>query len=206
MDDEFKFIFDIGYKHKYTKPFLSNCLQAAKRTFYNLNNPQELEYRNSLVLPYNVNLEQNFSLLKSLGINLIFSNPHTIQKSLIKNSPQNENSIVYKIPCNNCNSFYVGQSGRGLSIRLKEHKAYIRKADESKAVFLHVSSKNHTIDWENASVIMFCKDYSTRNIFESIIIRKSSQINFNISPGLFNFDDFIVNSITKFHKIEDKLK
>ena len=100
----------------------------------------------------------------------------------------------------------MGQSGRGLNIRLKEHKAYIRKADESKAVFLHVSSKNFTIDWNNASILMYCKDYSTRNIFESEIIRRSSQINFNISPGLFNLDDFIINNITKFHKLDDKLE
>ncbi|XP_022093238.1 uncharacterized protein LOC110980660 [Acanthaster planci] len=52
---------------------------------------------------------------------------------------------VYKIPCQ-CGKVYIGETGRGLPTRIKEHKAHGRKGDYEKSVIIkHSHAEDHTI-------------------------------------------------------------
>ena len=44
-------------------------------------------------------------------------------------TPESINGVVYKNPCMDCPRAYVGQTGRPLSIRLKEHKRAVQNGD-----------------------------------------------------------------------------
>ena len=66
----------------------------------------------------------------------------------------NKSGVVYQIPCADCNKSYIGQTGRNLSQRIKEHqKAVATFNTDTSALAEHVLSKDHHIDWEKTSVI-----------------------------------------------------
>ena len=144
------------------------------------------------MLPYFSKFQHLPKLLKPLGINVIFRFNSCFKNILIKNSPQNDNNIIYKIPCNDCNGSYVGQTSKALDIRIKQHKYNVRNGNENSAIFKHISNYNHNIDWENSCKIINSNNWLERNIIETFIINFNSN-SFNISPGLCVFDPTVSN-------------
>ena len=60
--------------------------------------------------------------------------------------------MIYRIPCNGCPRVYVGQTGRTLAQRLKEHKrALVSGHLAQSAVAEHAAQESHDIDWEGAT-------------------------------------------------------
>lgn len=86
----------------------------------------------------------------------IYSYPNNISKQLV-NVYQKQKNVdspgVYMIPCNQCNEIYLGQSGRDLPTRIREHKNAVRYAQTNSAVFNHVNNMNHTINWTEANLL-----------------------------------------------------
>ncbi|XP_072039787.1 uncharacterized protein [Amphiura filiformis] len=107
---------------------------------------------------------------------------------------------IYEIPCQNCDSTYVGETGRKLNTRLKEHQKETEKLERSKKNFTrqtrkesvteqsksaiadHAIQQNHVINWDDTKVLQKECDASTRFIRESIWIRKRG-------PAVMNRDD-----------------
>ena len=54
--------------------------------------------------------------------------------------------MVYKINCKDCDASYVGQRGRRLYVRIKEHNKKYTMKDENSSLYLHTKENNHTID------------------------------------------------------------
>jgi len=46
----------------------------------------------------------------------------------------NHTNVIYKILCKDCDASYVGQTGRRLTTRLKEHKSIVNYSSESHTV------------------------------------------------------------------------
>ena len=44
----------------------------------------------------------------------------------------NQHNVVYKIECDNCDSCYIGETKRAVSIRIKEHRQNINLTDSDK--------------------------------------------------------------------------
>ena len=60
---------------------------------------------------------------------------------------------VYHIPCE-CGLVYIGETGRNLSKRLKEHKTNCEKAELDKsAVAKHAWTYDHSIKWDEANIL-----------------------------------------------------
>ena len=91
--------------------------------------------------------------------------------------PINENSIVYKIPCNSCPSSYYGESGRGLKKRLTEHKNDVRAHRTSNSIVVHVDKHGHLPDWNNAMVLDKGSTKKMRKILEAAYININNNIN-----------------------------
>ena len=63
--------------------------------------------------------------------------------------------VVYKIPCSDCSKSYIRQTGRTLAQRVKEHQRAVRIFDvKNNGLAEYVISTNHTIDWDNTTVIV----------------------------------------------------
>ena len=101
-------------------------------------------------------------------------------------------SGVYVIPCSGCSQCYVGETGRDFSVRLSEHRSYVRNQNEKSAVFNHVSSENHSIDWANSRIVYPSNNKSNRLAVESSLIKFLP--NFNNTSGV-NVIDPLSSSI-----------
>ena len=182
---------------KYPDYLIQTALKQARKTFYTNTERTKFDKKNLLVLPYCKNLENIPKLLKTFKVNVVFSNKYTLRNMLIKNSPGCNAGCVYKIECRDCNSFYIGQTGKELRQRIKQHQYSVRVAQESNALFIHVRDFNHNIDWANANKILNSNSFVIRNILESSIIQYTSDNNINISSGLYKLDSFIINLLSK---------
>ena len=93
---------------------------------------------------------------------------------------------------------YIGQTGQSLATRVSQHKGYIRSANENKSVFVHMSTHNHPIDFDNSNIIKYTSSVIDRNIIESALINYHSNDLFNIRPGPLCLDSFIVKKLILF--------
>ena len=83
---------------------------------------------------------------------------------------------MYRIPCE-CGLVYIGETGRNLSLRLKEHKTNCEKAElEKSAVAKHSWTNDHPIKWNEASILATESHKFSRKMRESIEIEKHSTI------------------------------
>ena len=115
---------------------------------------------------------------------VVYNYKNTIQKSIVRNKKEeNETQIgVYKIPCKDCNLAYYGESGRGLDIRLLEHKrAYANHASNS-ALVQHSLDKDHRINWDETTMIFNTTDIGIRRLIEGAAIDQG-----NSMPGNKSF-------------------
>ena len=61
-----------------------------------------------------------------LGIQAVFKSGNTLRQSLMRvksrRRDEQKKGVVYEVPCGGCNQVYIGETGRSLEVRLKEHK------------------------------------------------------------------------------------
>ena len=95
--------------------------------------------------------------------------------------------VVYKIPCNQCEKVYIGETGRQLETRITEHKKEAVKISDrnftrstrtastnehhKSAITDHVCQNNHIMNWEASEIVEHERDKFKRWIKESICIR-----------------------------------
>lgn len=90
---------------------------------------------------------------------------------------------VYSILCS-CGKLYIGETGRAVSIRLKEHINDIAKnRSENLALAEHAYSSSHYICMQHAKLIHKEDHYLKGRVKEAIKIEKSSN-NMNKDDGL----------------------
>ena len=102
--------------------------------------------------------------------NLLDKSRHPIDPKLRKG--------IYSIPCS-CGEKYIGEIGRAINIRIKEHCVDIRHERIKKsAIAEHSQKTNHHICIEDAKVIAIEENYNRRRVREAIEIEKHEN-NFN---------------------------
>ncbi len=91
----------------------------------------------------------------------------------VKDPTSNENKVgaVYKIMCE-CGDFYIGESGRALGIRIKEHKSacehgYFTISPLAEHVWQEGS---HVIHWNQVKLLDFSQGIVERKVKEAIYI------------------------------------
>jgi hypothetical protein len=84
----------------------------------------------------------------------------------------NNNNVIYRINCKDCDASYVGQTKRQLNTRIKEHKANIKQHQSKLTVISqHILNSGHQMDWENVQILDHESNYSKRIISETIFIK-----------------------------------
>ena len=108
------------------------------------------------VIPYVQNIsEAIWRVLAPLNIQMCFK-PHQTLLVHVKDPipPELRKGVVYQISCSDCPAGCVGQTGRTLGHRIKEHKYALTSGDVDKlAVAEHLAMTGHTIKWEEAQII-----------------------------------------------------
>jgi len=139
--------------------------------------------RKMLVFPYIKNVSETIKSAIDkkeymIGYRILNKLTNFIKRHKDQNKYENNNNIVYKILCNNCDVSYVGQTKRYLKTQIKEHVKNI-KAEESKlsVVSKHMLECNHIFDWKNVRILDFEQNYHKRIISKMIHIKTKNGIN-----------------------------
>ena len=119
-------------------------------------------------------------ILAPLGICTCFRPHRTLRQTLVRlkdRTPlQQRAGVVYRIPCGSCSKVYIGQTGRTLEHRLKEHKRALTSGNTAQsAVAEHAVDHVHEIDWKEAEVVDSHPYYRQRCALEAWHIRTEHQ-------------------------------
>ena len=134
-------------------------------------------------IPYIQGLSDSIKrVLRELDIVVRFYPVQTLRHLLVKPKdplpPNLINGVIYRVPCKQCDKVYVGQTGRSLECRLKEHKRAVKCGNvDASAMAEHVWNEGHQVDWEAAGVLDTCIYLYPRCLLESWHIHKHHTIN-----------------------------
>ena len=115
----------------------------------------------------------------------------TVYSSMDKVKDEEKTEVICRVPCKNCSSSYVGETGRKFGLRIKEHNKEVdsftagtqtrapiaRKSSvgltNKSAITDHAVEENHVIDWDKAKVVDREAQRQIRWIKEALWIRKT---------------------------------
>ena len=146
-------------------------------------------HKGMVVVPYVKGLTEAFGrILKSHGI-ATANRPHRTLPNFVvhpkdKVMDEEKTELVYHVPCKNCSSSYVGETGRKFGLRIKQHRKEVdsftagtqtraSRARESSVTHKsantdHAVEENHVIDWHKAEVVDREAQRQTRWIKEAL--------------------------------------
>ena len=114
------------WQHKFNHPNQEQTITTSTAT--NNNTSDNNKYKTTIVVPYIPNTADKFKkLCKRRGIQVHFKETNTLRTALgnpkDKDPKTSQTGIIYQYQCPhiNCPSSYIGESGRSLGERVKEH-------------------------------------------------------------------------------------
>ena len=84
--------------------------------------------------------------------------------------------VVYRIPCQDCETSYIGETKRSLRKRITEHRYAVENFDRKNGIAVHVWDMGHRPDWEAAEILEVEPRYMRRRVLEAIWIRNTPQV------------------------------
>lgn len=132
-------------------------------------------------IPYVRGLFENIKhLLKKYNISTAGNAHNALSKSIfskIKDSTTKEmqSNLIYKVNCE-CNSIYIGMTKQYLKSRIQQHisdsKNTTNITKKKSALSDHLISTNHTISFDDVTIVNRELKYRKRNIMEMLYIKK----------------------------------
>uniref|UniRef100_A0A6M2CJD0 Putative tick transposon n=1 Tax=Rhipicephalus microplus TaxID=6941 RepID=A0A6M2CJD0_RHIMP len=144
------------------------------------------------VIPYMHNISHRLRKIgQQCGVRVVFSAPHKLSYLSRVTCPVKKrkrqcttkhrkkfldcsHNVIYRIPLS-CGCCYIGQTGRCLNDRLREHKNNVRNAKEG-FLAIHCSSCGCTPLFEETTIIGRHQDMRTREIIEAAHIAKEGSL------------------------------
>ena len=77
---------------------------------------------------------------------------------------QDKNNAVYKIPYQNCNIVYVGETSKCVKDRIMEQKTAVNRKYEQSLIYQHTRQTVHHFDFDNTKVLQQQKSTGPRKI------------------------------------------
>ena len=102
----------------------------------------------------------------------------------LSQKPNNINpSGIYQLKYNTCNKTYIGQSGRSITIRHKEHHCYIRNNNPTSAYAMHILDNRHEFGSaeETLKLLKPCRRGTKTNCWEALFMHIHHKRNIFIS-------------------------
>lgn len=122
------------------------------------------------------------TVFKKHNIRVAFKTNSSIGNMFINTKdlvPPLHKSGIYQINCLSCNSIYLGQSGRRLDTRFREHCHHINKykgtdiCNTQSSFANHILSTNHDFSISSVSLIHPCTKGTRMNLLELSEIHKA---------------------------------
>ena len=173
ISQEKKHLSSVLVSNGYPFSFVKNITKTKKQTATKEPAP---EIKSTAVLPYVKGLSEAFRrCLQQQGIRTVFRSDTTLRSHLARPKdtvdPAKQDGVVYKIPCE-CGKVYIGETGRSMHERIKEHDRDMRLArTQSSAVSEHSNATGHYPLWDEVKFIDRDPHWYTRRVKEAIHIR-----------------------------------
>jgi hypothetical protein len=113
------------------------------------------------------------NLFKQTQLKVSFRATNTIQQQLTETHLHTDPSGIYKFKCNTCSKSYVGQSGRSIKVRYKEHIRYIRTNNPTSTCATHILEDRHEYGEEEQTLTLLkrCRKESNMDASENFFIQ-----------------------------------
>jgi len=176
-NQEVKKIDEILIRNKYPPKLIKNIKEKRKNKLKTT--AEEKKPDATIVLPYIPRLSEK---IKKLGnknnIRVVFKSKETIKSKIVNFKPKSKKlspkEVIYNIPCE-CGKSYIGETGRTVEVRLKEHQASVKKCDpDISKLTEHKLKTGHRFKWEDVKVIGKESNWRKRKIHEAAEILKGA--------------------------------
>jgi hypothetical protein len=119
------------------------------------------------------------NLFKQTNLKIALRATNTTNQQLTEKQTQKNPSGIYRLKCNTCNKAYIGQSGRAINTRHKEHIRYIRTNNPTSAYATHILNTQHEYGNTDSTLKLLqpCRKGSKMNCWEAFYIQKYFQSN-----------------------------
>ncbi|CAF3362230.1 unnamed protein product [Rotaria sp. Silwood2] len=113
------------------------------------------------------------SSIPHLQINVCFRKTFTLKSIFLPlqkglDESKKHKKLIYKITCSDCEKCYIGETNREKEIRIKEHKADIKKQAVSSHVAKHANEQKHSFDFSRSETLALETNWRRRIIKESL--------------------------------------
>jgi hypothetical protein len=110
------------------------------------------------------------NLFKNTNLKIVFRTTNTIFQQISQKTKNSDPPGVYRINCNTCKKAYVGQSGRSINTRHKEHTRYIKGNKPTSAYATHILHNRHEYGTTTATLqlLKHCQKERRMDIWESL--------------------------------------
>ena len=169
----------IAMANGYNSVIVDRLVKKQKKNLHRNNNETHNRVQKYIATEY-TNLLPNtiYNVFRKYDYTVSFKTNNSILKTLRpkSNKPVESCSGVYKIECEVCNSFYIGQTGRKCLDRYKEHlpRGNIRNVKSNFA--MHIIDHNHAYSnfRNNFKPLHFCKKGKLMDALEEFEIYRAS--------------------------------
>ena len=181
LEDEINYIKRSFRKLKYPNGLICRMKEKAKE-IHNRTNAHKTENEKKstyITVPNSINTESMDKFLLEGGMKAAKVSSNKIGKIVRRKekSPNNELSVVYQIPCKGCSASYFGETSRGISKRLSEHKNDLRAHRTSNSLVQHVDKHGHLPNWKEAKILQKGLGKKARKTVESAYINTNENTN-----------------------------
>ncbi|XP_018908846.2 uncharacterized protein [Bemisia tabaci] len=175
---ELNTILEIAINNGYKKEDILKILmkKKSKRIDQRLYNKVPDRNKKWISIPYVEKLSQSITQLVKSEYNVTFNNDKNLGGFLINTGKINENqdsleqSGIYRITCE-CGSLYIGQTGRSIKTRTKEHLNHAKnKKYGHSSLSDHLIDSKHPLEKCEVKVMRKCKKGKKMNVCEQLEI------------------------------------
>ena len=173
ISKEKKHLSSVLVSNGYPSSFVRKLTKTTRPT---TNKEPTQEFKSTAVLPYIKGVSEVLRrCLQQQGVRTVFKSDTTLRSHLVRLKdilePTKQDGVVYKIPCE-CGKVYIGETGRAMQDRIKEHDRDIRLArTQTSAVSEHANETGHLPIWKEVKFIDRDPHWYTRRVKEAIHIR-----------------------------------
>ena len=160
------------WEHKFKHPNHTSNTNTNTNNNSNNNQDNSNKFRTTIVVPYIPNTADKFNrLCKGSNIQVHFKGTNTLRTTLVnpkdKDHKTKQTGVIYHYQCPHiqCSSSYIGESGRALGERVKEHL----KAPSP--IHQHSATTGHPLDPDQFNIMHKEVHSQSRTIKEAMFIR-----------------------------------
>ena len=132
----------------------------------------EQNYMGTMYIAYVKGVSEKIKrIAERFKIKTIFQTKHTLKSMFVKTTPKGEpqhtSHCIYSIPCE-CGRYYIGETGRPLAVRLREHKHTFKEGllDKSRLA-QHAYEEDHSVKWDATGILDLERNATVRKYKEA---------------------------------------